>query len=78
MAAPKTKFGTWVRRAACIGGGAVSAAVLVFVYALITKPITGTLEERGRVIALVCPIAGILGAVVGALIVFGAERFEAK
>jgi hypothetical protein len=78
MAGPKSKFGKWLRRAICIVGGGVAAAVAVFVYAITMKPITGTLEERVRMMAVGCPIAAVIGAGVGALIVFRAERLEAK
>jgi hypothetical protein len=68
----------WLRRIICIVGGAATAAVGVFVYAIITKPITGTLEERIRMMAVGCPIAAAIGGGIGALIVFRAEKLEAK
>jgi len=78
MAGPKSKFGKWLRRAICIVGGAVTAAVAVFAYAITMKPITGTLEERIRIMAVGCPIAAVIGGGIGALIVFRTERLEAK
>ena len=78
MAGPKTKFGIWVRRVVCIVGGAVTAGVLVFAYAIAMKPISGTLEERIRMIVVGCPIAAVIGGSIGAVIVFRAERIEVK
>jgi hypothetical protein len=78
MAAPNSKFGIWVRRSLCIAGGALTASVLVFVYAVTMKPISGSLEERESVVASGRPIAAILGATIGALIVLRAERSELK
>ena len=59
-------------------GGAVTGAVLFFCHAITMKPISGTMEERISVMAIGCPIAGAIGAIIGALIVFRAERLERK
>ena len=56
----------------------MAASVLVIIYAVIFKPISGSLEERDRVVALGCPVAGIIGAVIGAVIVRRDEKDELK
>ena len=78
MPAPKTKFGVWTRRSICIAGGAVTASVLVFVYAITMKPVDGTTEERLHLLAVDGPIAAIVGSVIGAVIVLRTEKLEAR
>jgi hypothetical protein len=65
----------WLRRALCIFGGAALGAVFVVIYAVIHHfdP-----DRLGGFLATACPVAGTIGAAVGALIVFRAERIESK
>lgn len=74
----KNGFG-WLRRLICILGGGAAGYVVVFVSGLISmsgildKP---TNEALTRLIAIWSPAGAVGGCVIGALIVFRAERLE--
>jgi hypothetical protein len=72
------KLGLWLRRIVCITGGAAIAAVLFFLHAITMKPLSSAMEERIRFKAAGCPLGGAIGASIGAVIVFRAERLERR
>jgi hypothetical protein len=66
-------LGLWLRRLVCIFGGGATAVVMVFLKGIFShRPLDDGFYLWG------CSIAGAVGAIVGTLIVFRAERQETK